>query len=95
MEGLVTVGFRSRAIVLDLTDERAPAPVHDPQGLVAVVQGRHDHAYGHQVINLANIMVIALQLEIKAIETLGATVYIDDRHAVGGQFLQNLLLKML
>jgi hypothetical protein len=76
VERLVHVLARVGDVVVEEAGQRAPEPVNDAEGVVALGQRVHEHADGQQVVNvvegLAHLRVLA-HLHLNAEDGLGAS----------------------
>jgi hypothetical protein len=68
----VAVGPRHGHEVLDAAGHRAPQVVQDPEHRVAIGDGRHHDAQGHEVVHLVHPDALAAQLLVDGVEALDA-----------------------
>ena len=78
VEGLVAVRPRRREEVLEAPGNRGPRVVDDAQGGVAVPDGVGDDPDGQEVVDLLQVDLLALELQVDAVETLAAAADLDD-----------------
>ena len=90
VQRLVAVRLRHGDVVLEAARNRLPHRVDDAEHAVAVLDRVDEHADGREVVNLAEVLVVALHLLVDAVEVLraAADICLDIR-------LRELLLDLL
>ena len=90
VQGLIAVRLRHGDVVLEAARDWLPHRVDDAEHAVAVLDRVDEHAHGREVVDLAELLVVALHLLVDAVEMLraAADVRLDVR-------LSELLLDLL
>ena len=74
VDGAVAVALRGRDVVVELSRDVGPAPVHHPERRVAVRDRGHHHAHGTHVEELLERQLLALHLAVDAVDMFRAAV---------------------
>ena len=74
MQRLVHIGFRHGNVVLYAPRNRAPQAVHNAQRAIAVRNGINQHADGKQIVNFAELFMVALHFFVNAVKILRAAL---------------------
>ncbi len=86
---LVAVGLRHRDIILEPARHRLPHRMDQAEHAIALGLGLHQHPHGGQIVNLADILVVAAHLSVNAVKMLGASANLR-LHAGGNELLAKL-----
>ena len=72
VEALVAVGLGRGDVVLEAAGQRVPQGVDRAQGAVAVAHALQDDTQGDEVVDVGELLALALHLEVDAPQVLGA-----------------------
>ena len=95
VETLVAVGLGRGDVVLEAAGQRVPQRVHRTEGRVAVAHRLGDDAQGDEVVDVRELLALALHLEVDAPQVLRAPRDLDavktDAAELVGEGLDGLL----
>ena len=95
VEALVAVGLGRGDVVLETAGQRVPQRVHRTERRVAVAHRVGDDAQGDEVVDVGELLALALHLEVDAPQVLGAArdLEVGEAHAAQlvGKGLDGLL----
>ena len=77
VQGLIAVGFGHRYVVLEASRDRRPLGMYGAENSVTVLYGIYDDAYGSQIEDLVQLLVLVDHLFVDAVVVLFAAVYLE------------------